>query len=89
MNEVIFASASEIARLIREKEISCVEVIESYISRIEDVNLVLNAVVCKTFDTAKNQAKLFDDQLANGFENFTPLYGVPMTLKDSLDTKDV
>ena len=89
MNEVIFASACEITRLIRKKEISCVEVVESHISRIEDVNLALNAVVCKTFDTAKNQAKLYDDQLSKEFRDFAPLYGVPMTLKDSLDTKGV
>ncbi len=41
----IFASASEIARAIRERRVSSQEVVEAHLARIEQVNPVLNAVV--------------------------------------------
>ena len=88
MNEVIYASARTMARMIREKELSSVELIDAQLDRIEAVNPKLNAVVQVAGDAARAEARKADEALARG-ENKGPLHGVPMTIKDSLDTAGV
>ena len=44
-NEIIYASAKSMARAIREKEVSAVELVEAHLARIDEVNPALNAVV--------------------------------------------
>jgi Asp-tRNA(Asn)/Glu-tRNA(Gln) amidotransferase A subunit family amidase len=45
MNELIYASATALARAIRTKEVSAVEVVHAHLQRIAAVNPALNAVV--------------------------------------------
>ena len=45
MTEIIYQSAGSIARQIREKRVSAVEVVEAHLRRIDEVNDSLNAVV--------------------------------------------
>lgn len=52
------------------------------------MNPVLNAVVTLCGERAMMEAKLADERLAKG-EILGPLHGVPMTIKDSLDTAGV
>jgi len=88
MDELIYASATDLAKAIRTKEASSQEVTDAYLARIEAVNPQLNAVVQLTADTAREQARRADEALARG-EVRGPLHGVPMTIKDSLDTAGV
>ena len=88
MNQVIYASATSMARMIREKEISSVELVDAHLKRIQEVNPKLNAVVQIAGDAALAEAQKADEALASS-ENKGPLHGVPMTLKDSLDTADL
>ena len=88
MEELIYASASAIAQGIREKRVSCQEVVEAHLSRIEQVNPRLNAVVQLAAERARAEAATADAALARG-ESMGPLHGVPMTIKDSLDTEGV
>lgn len=88
MKNLIYASVTEVARAIREKEVSSVEVVNAYLERIEAVNPKLNAVVQLTADTALEQAREADTALARG-ELKGPIHGVPMTIKDSFDTAGV
>ncbi|MEZ4675907.1 MAG: amidase [Caldilineaceae bacterium] len=88
MNELLFASATTIARLIREKELSAEEIIRLLLERIAQVNPRLNAVVQLAEARALAEAKAADRALANG-ENHGPLHGVPITLKDSIDTAGI
>lgn len=88
MDELIFASATALAKAIRTKEISSQEVVNAYLERIETVNPRLNAVVQVTADAARDQARAADSALARG-DIQGPLHGVPMTIKDSLDTAGV
>lgn len=81
-------SATRLAELIRNKKVSATEVVKAYIDRIERVNPHLNAVVTRSFDRALDEAKAADDALAKGTLK-GPLHGVPMTVKDSLDTAGV
>lgn len=84
MNEIIFDSASEIARRIRSREISALEVTKAHLARIYVVNPSLNAVVTRCDDMALERARAADVALAKG-ETPGPLHGVPVTIEDAFD----
>jgi amidase len=88
MDELVYTSATSLARAIRDKQVSSHEVVEAYIHRIEAVNPQLNAIVQLTADTALTQARQADVALARG-EIKGPLHGVPITIKDSFDTEGI
>src|SRR5262245_18362608 len=88
MEELIYASATALAKAIRAKEVSSVEVIEAYLRRIEAVNPKLNAVVQLTAETARAEAQAADAALARG-ATIGPLHGVPVTIKDNIETTGV
>ncbi len=87
-SDIIYSSAASIAQSIRDKEVSAVEVTQAHLDRIAQVNDKLNAVVCLCADRALQEAADADAALARG-DATGPLHGVPMTLKDSLDTEGV
>jgi fatty acid amide hydrolase 2 len=74
------ASATELAALVRARELSSVELVDLHISRIEAVNPKLNAVVAERFDEARREARAADEAAARG--EALPLHGVPCTIKD-------
>jgi amidase len=88
MHELIYASATALARAIRAKEVSATEAVHAYLHRIEEVNPALNAVVQLCAEAAQAQSRAADAALARG-QILGPLHGVPMTIKDSLDTAGV
>ena len=88
MTDIIYASAKGMARAVREKEVSAVELVEAHLGRIEEVNPALNAVVMLAAERARAEAVETDAALARG-ENLGALHGVPFTLKDSIDTEGV
>ena len=88
MNDLIWFSATALARAIREKELSSEEVVRAHLDRIEEVNPKLNAVVQLAADRALAEAQSADDALARGRLQ-GPLHGVPITLKDSIDTEGI
>jgi amidase len=76
-----FLSATELAALIRSRQIGCLELLDHAIARVEQLDGPINAVVVRDFDRARTRAKRLDespdpDQL---------LRGVPMTVKESFD----
>jgi amidase len=79
-----FDSATELARKIRDKEISSRELTDYYIGRIERFDGDLNAVIVRDFQGARDAADAADAALAKG-ESLGPLHGVPMTIKESYD----
>ena len=76
------------ADAIRNRETSCKALVEAHIERIEQVNPRINAVVQLTAETALAKAREADKALAAD-KLLGPLHGVPMTLKDSLDTAGI
>jgi len=88
MDELIYTSATAIAQAIREKRVSATEVVEAHLQHIEAVNPALNAVVQVAGARARLEALAADQALARG-ELRGPLHGVPMTIKDSLDTAGI
>ena len=80
-----YSSATALAHAIRKKDLSSEEVVRAYLARIEEVNPTLNAVVLLAADEALERARQADASLVRGVL-LGPLHGVPMTLKDSIDT---
>ena len=87
MDELLNRSLVSIADAIRTKQVKSREVVTAFLDRIERVNSELNAVVFSTSDLALKHAEKADIELQNG-NLLGALHGVPMTIKDSLDTKD-
>jgi len=88
MDKLIYASATALARAIRAKEVSSEEAVDAYLQRIEEVNPKLNAVVQLTADAARTQARKADAALTRGHIK-GPLHGVPVTIKDNIETAGV
>src|SRR2546422_1012873 len=83
--ELTTKSATELALLIRSREVSPVEVIDAHLRRIESINPSLNAIVTLAND-AIDHARAADITLSKG-ETTGPLHGVPLTVKDTIDTQ--
>ncbi|HEY9431224.1 MAG TPA: amidase [Blastocatellia bacterium] len=82
MAEICFIDAVDLARMIRDKEVSALEVMTAFLSQIEQVNPKVNAV-CSFIgeEAALNAAKKADEKLAKG-EPVGPLHGLPHAVKD-------
>lgn len=85
---LVNASAKTLAAGIRAKKVSSVELVQAYLDRIEEINPWLNAVINITAESALAEATKADAMLQQN-KAVGPLHGVPMTLKDSLDTTGV
>ncbi len=80
--DVHFKSATEIARIIRERKVSALEVLDHFLTRVAKYNPGLNAIIWLDAERARARAKSADAALAKG-EVWGPLHGVPMTIKES------
>jgi aspartyl-tRNA(Asn)/glutamyl-tRNA(Gln) amidotransferase subunit A len=88
MAELVELSASEIAALVRRREVSARSVAEAHLARIEAVDVRVRAFVTVTPEAALAQADAVDARIASG-EDAGPLAGVPIALKDNLCTQGV
>jgi len=85
-NEIWRLSACEVAKGIRNRRFSCVQVMESVISRVRERNTYLNAIVNDLTIEALAEAQRADEALARGAK-IGPLHGVPITIKQNIDLK--
>jgi amidase len=76
--------ARQLAELIRTKQVSSREVVESHLDRIAAVNDRVNAVVRVLADEARQAADIADAMVAAGGP-LGPFHGVPMTVKENID----
>ena len=86
--EIIYSSAVQLARAIRDKEVSSEEVVRAHLARIDEVNPKLNAIIQLTSEAALDKAREMDASLRRG-ELKGPLHGVPVTIKDAFDLANV
>lgn len=80
MSKLYEKSATELAALIRRREVSSREVVQSHLDRIEAVNGTVNAVTVVLADSALAAADAADASQAEG-----PLHGIPFTIKENID----
>jgi amidase len=83
-----FASAVEMAQLIRTKKLSAREALEEHLKQIDRVNPKVNAIVTLVAEMAAEAAAKADEMQARG-ENLGPLHGLPVAYKDLLDTRGI
>jgi amidase len=85
MTNLTFAPAHQLAQMIRDRQISSLEVIEAHLAQIARHNPQLNAICTLDAANARIRAKEADLALARG-ENWGKLHGVPITVKDIFET---
>jgi amidase len=85
MSDIAMRPAHALAEAIRHRELSSRELLELYLTRVERLNPLLNAVVTLDADGARRAADSADAALARG-DTTGPLLGVPMTIKDTYET---
>jgi amidase len=82
VSDIAFSPATRLARLVRQKKIGCLELLEHYLSRVEKYNPAINAIVVPGFARARKRARAADKALKNG-DVWGPFHGIPMTVKES------
>ncbi|WP_242905484.1 amidase [Actinomadura terrae] len=87
-HEIHFASARELARLIRDRELSAREVLQAHLDRIEATNPQVNAIVTLDAERALQRAAEADERLAAGAEPGA-LHGLPIAHKDTHATAGI
>ncbi|EDW10603.1 fatty-acid amide hydrolase 2-B [Drosophila mojavensis] len=90
---ILLESATSLARKIRNQELSSVQVLESFIRRIKEVNPLLNCVVDERYDEALKEAAAADALIKSGqytkeeLATLKPFLGVPISTKDCIAVK--
>jgi aspartyl-tRNA(Asn)/glutamyl-tRNA(Gln) amidotransferase subunit A len=79
---------SEASQLVRGKKLSPVELTHECLSRIERLNPKLNAFITVTADSAVAEARQAEAELQHDRWR-GPLHGIPIALKDLVDTAGV
>jgi amidase len=80
-DKFIYKSATELTAAIRSGEITSVDLLNAYLDRIKRYNDDINAVVAMDVNAARARAAEADKALTRG-EDWGPLHGLPMTVKD-------
>ena len=78
----------EQARLIQARQISPVELVRVYLSRIEQYDSVLRAYITVLADRALDQARLAESEIGKGHYRGL-LHGIPYGVKDQLFTRGI
>ena len=86
-NNIFQLSACKSIDLVKSGKISIVELVQSYIERIDELNPILNAWVHLDHQHVLETAKIMDEKNKNG-ENLEPLFGIPIGVKDIFNTED-
>jgi Asp-tRNA(Asn)/Glu-tRNA(Gln) amidotransferase A subunit family amidase len=84
MSDLVKKSVTEMARAVREREVSPVELVEAHVERAEAVNPAINAIVLPRFDEALEEARAAERTVSIGGE-LGPLHGVPYTAKECIE----
>lgn len=88
MKGIEYATMSQAAAALRAGETSAVELTRLCLARIELLDGLLNAFITVTADQALEEAAQADRELAAGRDR-GPLHGIPVAIKDLIDTKGI
>ncbi len=86
--DLCFLTAVDMAQRIRNREISCEEVMRAHLAQIDRVNPQVNAIVTYHPEQALKSAKTADGALQRG-DAVGVLHGLPVAHKDLVDTAGV
>ena len=86
--EIPFLTATELAGLIKSREVSPVEAAQAYLDRIDAVDNQLNSYITVCREEALAEARSAEEQIAAG--NYRgPMHGIPGGVKDQFNTKGI
>ncbi len=88
MSDLTFLPAVTMARQIRQKKISALELCDAHLSRIERINPILNAFVHVDAEQVRREARNADALVQTG-KSLGRLHGVPISIKSSIDVAGV
>ena len=86
--ELCYASAGTLSRLVQQKELSPVEIIDAHLARIEATEPVLNSYITVLPEEARAAARRAESDIQRG-DYRGPLHGIPVALKDLYNTAGV
>ncbi|MFH1481573.1 MAG: Asp-tRNA(Asn)/Glu-tRNA(Gln) amidotransferase subunit GatA [Pseudomonadota bacterium] len=86
--ELCDRSASELARMLKSREVSSREIINSVFKRIDEREKTINAFITLTHDLALKQSDLADRRFQKGGK-VSILNGIPVAVKDNLCTQGI
>ena len=87
-SQLPFISATELASLIKSREISPVEATEAYLERIPHVDGKLNSYITVTSERAMADARQAEQEIVSG-KYRGPMHGIPIGIKDQVYTKGI
>ena len=86
--EIPFQTVATLGQLIRNGELSPVEVTEAYLQRVESLNGSIRAYLTVTADQARQAASDAEEEIAAGRYR-GPLHGIPVAVKDQIYTQGI
>ena len=86
--DIPFLSVAQLSELIKNRTVSPVEAVEAYLDRIDSLNGRLYAYLTVCRDEALQAARESEQALARG-EYLGPLHGIPVAVKDQLNTAGI
>ena len=88
-DDLCWLSGTELAALIRRRQVSPVEAVDAILERIDKVNPRLNAYVTVTAESARREARAAERAVTRRSARLGPLHGVPFSVKDLVITRGV
>ncbi|MFQ6029047.1 MAG: amidase [Dehalococcoidia bacterium] len=86
--EIPFQTATQLADLIKSREVSPVEATQAYLERIAEVDGQLASYITVCREEALAQARQAEQEISAG--NYRgPMHGIPVAVKDQFNTKDI
>ncbi len=86
LEDAAFYTVTQLAELIRSRQVSSLELTEMYLARLKRYDPLLKCVAAFTEELAIEQATRADDEIARGLYR-GPLHGIPWGAKDLLATR--
>ena len=87
-DDLFYLTIGQASKLIRDKQLSPVELVEAHLQRIDDTDAHLNSFVTLLADRSLTEAGRAEAEIGSG--NYRgPLHGIPIGLKDLYYTKGV
>lgn len=88
LSHIVPGDIAEAAALIRSREVTCRELVDGYLERIELAEPAINAFITVAARHARNSADTADAMLRAG-HSLGPLHGLPVGVKDNIDTAGI
>ena len=86
----MYGSVIETTTAMRQGKVSPREILEHYIAGIERLNPQLNAIVTLAYESARLEAEIAEETYRQETDgDFPPLLGVPILIKDIVETKGI